>query len=391
MAWGASRTPYVPDTSDAVLQRVPTSTDPRVRQFQQLRARLQNHPENMALAIKLAKAYIGYGRGTGNARFLGRSLAVIAPWMEPAPPPVPIALVHATVLQSRHHFAAARRELNKILVRDPDNAQAWLTLATVAMVQADYPAANKACVQLAQVAANFLSILCAAQLRALTGHAEQAYALFKMIDHPGPEVPAGVKAYVQGLLADTAKRLGREKQADKHYRRGLQLTPGDNFLLADYGDFLLHHGRPEAAAELVKNYSASDTSFMRLVFAEAALDSPKAQKDIAEMTARFAAINRRGTHVYRREQARFVLYLKHDPERALELAMKNWSVQRAPKDMRIYLAAALAAGKPAAARPVLELLAQSHLQNPSVNRLAQKVRAALDKNAKVALHREEGS
>lgn len=388
-AWAGVAKPYVPDSPDVVLQRVPTSTDPRVRHFEQLRGRLQAHPGDMKLALKLAKAYIGYGRSTGNARFLGRSLAVIAPWMKPAPPPVPIALVHATVLQSRHHFSASRRELNKILARGPGNAQAWLTLATVEMVQADYPAANKACVHLARITGNFLSIMCTAQLRTLTGHAEQAYALLKMIAHPGPEAPAGVKAYVQGLLADTAKRLGRDKKADRHYRRGLQLTPGDNFLLADYGDFLLHHGRPRAAAELVKNYTASDTSFMRLVFAETALGSPKTEHDIAEMTARFAAMEQRGTHVYRREQARFVLYLKHDPERALNLAKKNWTVQRAPKDMRILLAAALAAGKPAAARPVLERLAQSHLQDPPVNRLAGKVRAALDGNAKVAMQRED--
>lgn len=369
--------PYVPDSPDVVLQQVPTSSNPSVLHFEQLRARLKDQPDNLKLANNLAKAYIEYGRSTGNARYLGRALGVITPWMEPAPPPVSIALLHATILQSRHHFSASRRELKTILARDPTNIQAWLTLATVEMVQADYQAANKACVKLAEVTGNFLSIMCTAQLRALTGHAEQAYTLFKMIDDPGPQAPAAVDAFVQGLLADTAKRLGWLQKADKHFRRGLQLTPGDNFLLADYGDFLLHHGRPKAAANLVKNYTASDTSFMRLVFADAALKHPQADTEIAAMTARFAAMQERHTHVYRREQARFVLYLKHDPKRALDLATKNWSVQRAPKDMRIYLAAALEAGKPKAANRVLKLLAKSHLQDPPVNRLAEKVTAAL--------------
>lgn len=369
--------PYVPKNPEVVLQRVPTTTDPRVRQFDTLRAKLLHHPNDSKLAVKLAKAYLDYGRGTGDARFIGRSLAVIAPWMKRSPPPVSVAVVHATALQSRHHFKASRRELKKILSRAPGNSQAWLTLATVAMVQADYRLANKACVHAAQTGGDFMGIMCTGELRGLTGHARQAYALLGLIEHSGDRVPVGVKAYIEGLMADMAKRLGNAAAADKHYRRALQLTPGDNFLLADYGDFLLDQARPKVALELVKNYSASDTSFMRQVFAEAALGSPKAEADIKEMAARFAAMDRRHTHVYRREEARFVLYLQHNPQRALKLARQNWTVQRAPKDMRIYLEAALAADRPQAAEPVLELLTTSHLQDPAVNALARKARAAI--------------
>lgn len=372
--------PYVPTSPAVVLQRVPASTDPRVRQFKRLRAELGQHPDDTKRALKLARAYIAYGRSTGDARYLGRALAVIEPWMNNPPPPVPVLVVHATILQSRHHFKAARKELQTLLERDPGNVQGWLTLATVAMVQADYPLADHACVHLAAVGGDFMGIACTASLRALTGHAKQAYQLFSLIEHPGPEAPPAIRAWIEGLMADTAKRLGKMKEADAHYRKALQLTPGDNFLLADYGDFLLDRGRPRAAARLVRDYTQSDTSFMRLVFAEAALGSPHTRHDIAEMAARFAAMDKRHTHVYRREEARFVLYLEHDPQRALKLAAKNWTVQRAPKDMRIYLEAALAAGKPAAAKPVLALLDDSHLQDPFVNRLARKVRNALPDN-----------
>lgn len=387
-SWAGTVTPYVPDSADVVLQRVPSSTDPRVRKFDKLRARLRERPRDMKLALQLSRAYINYGRSTGDARFLGRGLAVIEPWMQNNPVPAPVSVVHATILQSRHYFAASRKELVALLKRDPGNVQAWLTLATVAMVQGDYKLANQACVRLASAGGDFMGIACSASLRSLTGHAGQAYRLFSMIRHPGPEAPPAIKAWIQGLMADTAKRLGKPKEADAHYRKALQLTPGDNFLLADYGDFLLDQGRAKAALDLVKDYSQSDTSFMRRVFAEAALGSPRTGHDIKEMAARFAAMEQRGTHVYRREQARFVLYLEHDPGRALELARENWRVQRAPKDMRIYLEAALAAGRPGAARPVLALLAGSHLQDPPVDRLAKRVRAALAATASVAANRE---
>jgi thioredoxin-like negative regulator of GroEL len=369
------RTPYVPASADTVLQHVPASTDPRVRQFDQLRADVRGHPTDMPLALKLADAYIGYGRSTGDARYLGRAQGVIDPWMQQKVVPVPILLTHATILQSRHFFAESRTELKSILARDPANVQAWLTLATVAMVQGDYPTANDSCVHLANVGGDFYGQLCTAQLRALTGHAKQAYVLLSLIEDPGPKAPVGVKAYVEGLLADTAKSLGNNDAAEAHFKAALQLTPGDNFLLADYGDFLLDRGRPREVIALLKDYTQSDTSFLRLVFAEAALGSPHMQRDIDDMQARFAAMDRRGSHFYRREEAGFELYLRHDPAGALKLAEQNWTVQRAPEDMRVYLEAAHAAGQPQAAKPVLDLLAASHLQDPPVNRLVDKIAA----------------
>ena len=369
------RTPYVPASADTVLQHVPASSDPRVRQFDQLRADVRGHPTDMPLALKLADAYIGYGRSTGDARYLGRAQAVIDPWMQHKPVAVPVLLTHATILQSRHFFAESRTELKSILSRDPGNVQAWLTLATVAMVQGDYATANDSCMHLANVGGDFYGQLCTAQLRALTGHAKQAYVLLSLIEDPGPKAPIGVKAYVQGLLADTAKRLGNNDEAEAHFKAALQLTPGDNFLLADYGDFLLDRGRPREVIALLKDYTESDTSFLRLVYAEAALGSPHMQPDINEMQARFAAMDQRGSHVYRREEAGFELHLRHDPAGALKLAEQNWTVQRAPEDMRIYLEAALAAGQPQAAKSVLDLLADSHLQDPQINRLVDKIAA----------------
>lgn len=385
-AWAEDhRTPYTPASADVILQHVPASTDPRVRHFDQLRADARRHPKDIRRALTLAEAYIGYGRSTGDARYLGRAMAVITPWMRHTPVAVPVMLVHATILQSRHFFQASRQELMSILARDPGNTQAWLTLATVAVVQGDYKTANDSCVHLAGVGGDFYGQLCTAQLRAVDGHAQQAYVLLSLIEDPGPEAPVAVKAYIEGLMADTSMYLDKTAEADAHFRAALQLTPGDNFLLADYGDFLLDQNRPREVIALVKDYTESDTSFLRMVYAEAALGSPNTQRDIAAMQARFAAMDRRGSHVYRREEAGFELYLRHDPAGALKLAEQNWTVQRAPKDMRIYLEAALAAGQPQAAQSVLDLIGHSHLQDPAINRLVDRVSTALEKNGDVAV------
>ena len=368
--------PYVPNSPDVVLQRVPSVADPRVRIFASLRNRLDGDPHDMDLAVQLANAYIDYGRSTGDARYVGRGMAVVAPWLQEAPIPIPALLVSATVLQNRHYFKESRATLTALLARDPRDLQAWLTLATVEMVQADYAAANDACVQVAQIGGNFMGTLCTAQLRSLTGHAQQAYALLRLIEYPGPIAPPAIKGYLEGLLADTAERLGKTEAADRHYRAALQLTPGDNFLLADYADFLLDQDRPAAVETLLEGYGSSDTSFLRAVLAECALHDPHALVDAATMQARFAAMNQRGSRLYQREQAEFVLYVERDPARALMLARENWTVQRTPQDMRILLGAALAAGEPKAAQPVLALVARSHLQDPVIARLSAQIQAA---------------
>lgn len=369
--------PYIPSSGDVVLQTVPSTSDPRIREFHALRTAQTARPRDVALALRLATAYLDYGRDTGDARYLGRSAAVIAPWMSLQPVPIPVLLVHATILQSKHYFSAARGELIGIIKRQPDNAQAWLTLATVAQVQGDFDTSRQACRYLLGAGDLFVPLVCLSSLNAITGHAAASDRVLGALWRQAQSQPLAVQSWMQGIMADTAKYLGHEAAADRHFQEALQLAPGDNFLLADYGDFLLDQRRPRAALELVKNFSQSDTSFLRQVYAEVALHSPRAPTDIEQMARRFAALDQRGSRAYRREEAGFILYMQHDPQRALKLAEENWTVQRTPEDMRVFLEAALAAHQARAAQPVLDQLARSHFQYRVVVKLADQVRLAL--------------
>jgi Tfp pilus assembly protein PilF len=373
----AAQTPYIPRRDDVVLQTVPSVKDPRVRAFETLRAALQRNPREMMRAVDLSKAYLDYGRDTGDARYLGRAAAVIAPWQDQSPAPIPALLINATILQSKHYFAQARLQLLDILKRDADNSQAWLTLATVAQVQGDMSTARSACAHLLGSSDPLIPGTCLSSLNAVNGRAADAYRVLTFLWPQARIEPPAVQSWIQGILADIAKYLDNDAAADRHFQLALQLAPGDNFLLADYADYLLDHGRARAALDLVKDYSQSDTSFLRQIYAETALGMPQASADAAEMARRFAALEIRGTRTYRREQAGFVLHIEHDPERALKLAQENWTVQRTPEDMRVLLETALAAGKPQAAQPVRELLAKTHLQDPIVVAFADRVRAAL--------------
>jgi hypothetical protein len=116
---------------------------------------------------------------------------------------------------------------------------------------------------------------------------------------------------------------------------------------------------------------------LRIVLAEAALNAKQTQLDTWTMAARFAALRLRGSDYFGREQARFALELQHDPASALDLAQRNWQVQREPWDTRLLLEAALAADQPQAAREALDFIQKNKLQDPILEPLIAELRGRL--------------
>ncbi len=370
--------PYIPATGNTVLEHLPSTSDPRVRQFDTLRRQVEARPTDVKLGVALARAYLDYGRDTGDARYLGRAQAIIAPWIARRPPSDDAMLVLATILQSRHQFVGSRQILQAVLRRDPDNAQAWLTEAAVALVQGDMDEAHRDCAHLLGNSDGLITAGCIGSWSAVTGHAQGTLQVVDLLLRQEPDASPALQAWAHGLLADAAKTLGQSDRADAEFRKALQRAPGDNFLLADYADFLLDHQRAREALELTRGYEQSDTSFLRKVLAEVALKLPAATADIAQMASRFHDLEQRGdSRLYGREEARFALELQHDPVRALKLAQDDWSIQRAPEDIRIYLQAALAAGKPASAQPVLDFVKRTHFEDQRVQALAAQVAATI--------------
>jgi tetratricopeptide (TPR) repeat protein len=381
MVWSAPAAPppfgmpFVPRLDSEVVQEVPSRADPAVKDMLQLRAKFAAAPTNLGAALSLANSYVDYGRQIGDAHYAGYAEAVIAPWLREAAPPASVVVLQATILQFRHQFSEAREYLRAAFKIDPSNAQAWLTLATLDMVQGDYGAAAKDCAQVGSHAGFNLGLACSGNLRSYIGRAEQSAVLLQQASVAMEREPAATRAWVQGLLAESAERLGRWPEAESHYRQALSFTPQDNFLLVAYADFLLDRARPLEVLTLLEGHEQSDTAFLRIVLAQAALRSAELPNNVWIMAARFEALALRGSDFFGREQARFALQLQHDPARALDIALQNWRVQRAPWDARVVLEAALAARQPAAAAPTLEFLRQTKLQDPLLESLSQQLRA----------------
>ncbi len=82
----------------------------------------------------------------------------------------------------------------------------------------------------------------------------------------------------------------------------------------------------------------------------------------------------RGDTVHQQEEARFAMQVKQDPKKALKLAQENWKVQLEPRDARIFLEAALAGKDAAAARPVLQWLEDSRIEDRYLISLGQQLK-----------------
>ena len=358
--------PYVPSSDEQVLQEVPSTADPAVLKMQQLRLALDAAPHSLTAAEELANAYIDYSRQIGDAHYAGYAEAVIAPWVQAPVPSASALITQATILQYRHQFGDARALLQKAFKSDPTNAQAWLILATLDMVQGDYQAANTDCARVANNAGAETGLACLGNLRSYTGQARESLALLQQVATLG----------VVLALYDWDW-----PGAEAHYLSALKLEPEDNFLLVSYADFLLDRNRPREVLPLLADHVQSDTAFLRLALAQSLLRSEQTRRYTWIMAARFEALRQRGSELFGREESRFALQLQHDPQGALDMALRNWQLQRAPWDARVVLEAALAANQPEAAAPVLEFLQKVQLEDPIIEPLARQLGAALHKSA----------
>jgi tetratricopeptide (TPR) repeat protein len=378
------RAPFVPTGDEEILQPVPSASEPHVRQSKLLRANLDKDPSNWQIAHQLAQAYIDFGRQLGDAHYAGYAEAVLKPWLAQPSPPPPVLVDYATILQYRHQFVDARQQLKRAIAQQSSNAQAWLSLATIDMVQGDYPNAKKDCAQVARNGGFQLGIACVGNLRSYLGDAQQSLTLLGQLEGGVSGSSAVYNAWIQGLMAEACERLGEWTQSEAHYQKALSVAPEDNFLLVAYADLLLDRGRPAEVLTLLRSSSQSDTAFLRLTLAKRALHSPDLALYTWVMAARFEAVLQRGGDYFGREQVRFALYLQHNPHAALDLAQRNWQVQRAPWDARVFLEAALAAHQPQAAVPVLRFLRETKLQDPIIGSIARQLDSQLNSgNAEV--------
>ena len=368
---GALAKPYTPTDDGAVLERLPEKLDPSLAELKRMRAALRASPNNLDIAVRVARRSIEAARTTGDPRFLGQAQAALSPWWTAVDPPAQALLLRATVKQSQHDFVGAMTDLDRLIAMRPADGQALLTRATVSTVLGRYDAAQRDCAKLLRLTSSLVTTACFAGASSLNGDAAGAYrALVQALARPGEA--AGTRVWALTLAAEIAERRGDAAAAESHFREALALDAHDAYLMGAYADFLLDQGRAREVVPLLAAKTQNDALLLRLTLAEQGIaelgtDFVAHRREVAD---RFAAAKQRGDTLHLREEARFRLVIEKDSSAALALAKQNWKVQREPADLRILAAAARASGDAAARKTVADWLAATRIEDATLVALA---------------------
>jgi len=377
LASAAAAAPYRPANDADILEPLPlrsgSNADRMTRAMQTLLAR---DPNNIDVALRLAQIYVDRARSESDPRQLGHAQATLAPWWNEAAPPVPVLLLRATIRQSTHQFDPARADLLQIIEREPANAQARLTLATVQQVTGDLDDARSRCAQVAVLSSASIGTLCTASVDGVSGNAAKAYeAITALLARPAAlGIAVHVQTWATTLQAELAERLDQPLDAERAYRASLAIDPADAYTIAAYADFLLDADRAADVVALIPLDTPVDGLLLRRAQADRVLGSSDAARSARDLGDRFAALRERGDRVHLREEARFTLAILDAAPVALKLALENWSVQKEPLDARIAIECAVAAGQPRTVDEIVRWVERTQLQGSRLAALVRQVR-----------------
>ncbi|MCW7540580.1 hypothetical protein OOT46_22405 [Aquabacterium sp. A7-Y] len=307
-------------------------------------------------AAATARQLLQGARRDGDPRRVGYARAALQPWWDREEVPADFGVMQATVEQTEHRFADARRRLERLLARHPGHLQGWLTLSGVRAVQGDLSAAREACGPVAAVAPSF-GELCRLQVEVQTGTAEAALASLGQLARDADPVVAAWAASLQG---ETLSRLGRHEAAIAALQRAA--SAGELYDRLALADALLAAERPQAAALALRDAPPTDAVLLRRLRALPP-GSPEAEALRELLRQRWVGVRGDEARLHARERALFALWTSAPPTEARDWAAANLALQREPIDLRIAAEAALRASDLALLDEVRRLQAASGLRD----------------------------
>ena len=367
-AWAA--TELVPRSDDEVLE---TLAAPTLRRPSPLST--QSAPVDLALVMRQVHGEITLARQTGDTRYWGRAQALLAPWWDRADAPPDLVVLQATVQQGRHEFDAARRLLTAVVTRAPGHAQAWLDLAALSRLQADYPASLRACDAVARAGIALYAQACRLETVSLQGkHSDATQGLQRLVE---TSADTAQRSWLLSLLAESLERAGRDVPALQAYRASLE-AQHDLYTAVAFSDLLLRTGKAGPALRLLEPLPLTDAVLLRQASAWRKLGDKRWSGIRDELRSRTAELRRRGDNLdlHGREAGLIALWLDDDPQQALRLAERNLQLQREPVDWWLALTSAQQSGDVAAWSRLQDQRRSTGLHDQRLDNLRAPVRQA---------------
>ncbi|MES2603611.1 MAG: hypothetical protein V4603_01670 [Pseudomonadota bacterium] len=334
--------------------------------------------ERIARAQTLLTAAQGsnYADGYGQAEALLLPLATTMTLM-----PAQAAYLLAYIKQHNHEFSLARELLNHVLAAQPHHLGALMQRAQINLVTADYAAARGDCATLGAIVSAAQATSCLAQVAAVTGQAEQAYAAVTQLLANPVLRNAAERFELQLTAATVAEQLGKDEAAEGFYIAALAQQADSGFILQHLADLYLRTGQPQAALSLLRGVPVDMRSLEQEVMLLQALQATANQADAAQLqqqlVGKFSEATARGGNGSRandtpdKELAAFAL-LQGDAGRALAAAQRNWQAQKESGDLLLLTKAAALADDTGVLRDIRQWQQTTGLQDRRLERLLQE-------------------
>lgn len=367
--------PYIPAGDDLVLETGLPTIDPRMREMRALAGRMRKHPDDLATAMLLASRQLAMGVAEADPRFIGYARAALARWWQDPVATPSLRILRARILQAQHEFAPAAADLRAALREAPDAAQALLVLASIDEVTGDLAEAKDACARFGVLRPGLAAVACAAGIGSLSGAAEAGETALADAINQYPTADWKERLWAYTILGEIAVRRD-DVAAERYFQQALALDRRDVYALTVYADYLIDQGRPREALRRLQGFERVDALYLRLALAAQAIGDSRFPAYRDDVAARYEAARRQGDTVHLRDASRYSLEIGQDGLTALEFARQNWSSHKTPYDARTLLAASIACHDPAAAKPIIDWIAATGLEDRALERLMQRLASA---------------
>lgn len=363
-----AQAPYRPVNDSVVLEQLQVPRLAGAASLQELRAHWASRPTSVPAALAYARGAFELHRREEDPRFLGYAQIALGPWWELPLAPPEIMLLRASLRLARMEHAQAEQDLQALIDSPaPEGHAARITRAGLRLSQGNPVVALADCRAAVSHVSGLVAATCAAAANGLGSTAPGALADLEIALQGSADAPLASELWARAVAAELAQRLGHTEQARRHFEAGTRrMTAADSTdpgLLAAYADFLLEQRDGRSAQTLLAPHQRQDSLVLRLTLAQRMLGTTgdaaatsAAQMHARRLALRFEEMRRRGDRSHLRDQAVFELDVRGDADAALRYIGQSWAYQRDPVDARIYLRAALAAGRPQAVREVLQWL-----------------------------------
>lgn len=348
--------PFTPSNDQQILETLPEdSPTPRYLNADDfLSSKSIVSPEQTSQLLQ--RAYL-----QGDPRALGQARAQLDQSTDQS---VETTLLRARALQSDHKFDEAKTLLKQILVQDPANADALLTLSSLLVVQGQFDDALSYCHKLNDGSLRVYQLACNAQVQSMTGKLTEAKQTLNGLASIAPGLDDSTARWIYLIQADVALRSQDDVLAKQVFAvMDTQTVPA----LMARADWLLSQAKYKEVWDLLQNHTDKDALLLKLIAAQIKLDDPKASKNLALMKERIEVWRLRQENAHLREQASYALLAKQ-ANVALELARENWQQQRETADITLYVTAAIAANSPQDIERLTQFIEDTHFEYPTLKR-----------------------